>query len=56
MTFLNQFGQRFLSLTKGLVTLKLFNRSEQAVETISEESTQFRDKTMTILKAHFYLA
>ncbi|EGQ3450279.1 ABC transporter ATP-binding protein/permease [Staphylococcus pseudintermedius] len=53
MTFLNQFGQRFLSLTKGLVTLKLFNRSEQAVETISEESTQFRDKTMTILKSAF---
>ncbi|EGQ0383829.1 TPA: ABC transporter ATP-binding protein/permease [Staphylococcus pseudintermedius] len=53
MTFLNQFGQRFLSLTKGLVTLKLFNRSEQAVEMISEESTQFRDKTMTILKSAF---
>lgn len=53
MTFLNQFGQRFLSLTKGLVTLKLFNRSEQAVKTISEESTQFRDKTMTILKSAF---
>lgn len=53
MTFLNQFGQRFLSLTKGLVTLKLFNRSEQAVETISEESTQFRDKTMTILRSAF---
>ncbi|ARJ51225.1 ABC transporter ATP-binding protein/permease [Staphylococcus lutrae] len=53
MTFLNQFGQRFLSLTKGLVTLKLFNRSEEAVTTIEAESTQFRDKTMVILRSAF---
>ncbi|MGX0562631.1 ATP-binding cassette, subfamily C, bacterial CydD [Staphylococcus schleiferi] len=53
MTFLNHFSQRFLNLTKGLVTLKLFNRSEQAVETVSQESTQFRDKTMVILRSVF---
>ncbi|MBH9580783.1 ABC transporter ATP-binding protein/permease [Staphylococcus felis] len=53
MTFLNQFSQRFLNLTKGLVTLKIFNRTHEAVETVHRESTTFRDKTMTILKSAF---
>ncbi len=29
MTYLNQFSQQFLNKIKGLVTLKLFNRTEQ---------------------------
>ncbi|REH75284.1 ABC transporter ATP-binding protein/permease [Staphylococcus felis] len=53
MTFLNQFSQRFLNLTKGLVTLKIFNRTHEAVETVHRESTTFRDKTMIILKSAF---
>ncbi|MFO3702820.1 ABC transporter ATP-binding protein/permease [Staphylococcus felis] len=53
MTFLNQFSQRFLNLTKGLVTLKIFNRTHEAVETVHHESTAFRDKTMVILKSAF---
>lgn len=53
MTFLNQFSQRFLNLTKGLVTLKIFNRTHEAVETVHHESTTFRDKTMIILKSAF---
>lgn len=53
MTFLNQFSQRFVNLTRGLVTLKLFQRSDQAIQKIEYESTQFRDKTMIILKSAF---
>lgn len=53
MTFLNQFSQRFFNLTKGLVTLKIFNRTHEAVETVHRESTTFRDKTMIILKSAF---
>ena len=53
MTFLNQFSQRFVNLTRGLVTLKLFQRSNLAIDKIEHESTQFRDKTMVILKSAF---
>ena len=34
MTYLTQFSQRFLNLAQGLVTLKLFNRSHQALSLI----------------------
>ncbi|UEX89802.1 ABC transporter ATP-binding protein/permease [Staphylococcus ratti] len=53
MTFLNHFSQRFVNLTRGLVTLKLFQRSDDAIRKIEHESTQFRDKTMVILKSAF---
>ncbi|HEA6149663.1 TPA: ABC transporter ATP-binding protein/permease [Staphylococcus aureus] len=53
MTYLNQFSQRFLNIAKGLVTLKLFNRTEQTEEHIYDDSTQFRTLTMRILRSAF---
>ena len=51
MTYLNQFSQRFLNVSKGLITLKLLDR--QPKKQVYEDSTQFRDLTMRILKVHF---
>lgn len=53
MTYLNQFSQQFLNKIKGLVTLKLFNRTEQTEKEVYEESTKFRDLTMRILRSAF---
>ncbi|HHW7961544.1 TPA: ABC transporter ATP-binding protein/permease [Staphylococcus aureus] len=53
MTYLNQFSQRFLNIAKGLVTLKLFNRTEQTEKHIYDDSTQFRNLTMRILRSAF---
>ncbi|HCA6424469.1 ABC transporter ATP-binding protein/permease [Staphylococcus aureus] len=53
MTYLNQFSQRFLNIAKGLVTLKLFNRTEQTEKYIYDDSTQFRTLTMRILRSAF---
>ncbi|HDG1388816.1 TPA: ABC transporter ATP-binding protein/permease [Staphylococcus aureus] len=53
MTYLNQFSQRFLNIAKGLVTLKLFNRTEQTEKHIYDDSTQFRTLTMCILRSAF---
>ncbi|MCO0861976.1 ABC transporter ATP-binding protein/permease [Staphylococcus pasteuri] len=53
MTYLNQFGQRFLNMTQGLITLKLFNRTKQTENKIYEDSTHFRDLTMKILRSAF---
>ncbi|MCC1218761.1 ABC transporter ATP-binding protein/permease [Staphylococcus aureus] len=53
MTYLNQFSQRFLNIAKGLVTLKLFNRTEQTEKHIYHDSTQFRTLTMRILRSAF---
>ncbi|HDC8670212.1 TPA: ABC transporter ATP-binding protein/permease [Staphylococcus aureus] len=53
MTYLNQFSQRFLNIAKGLVTLKLFNRTEQTEKDIYDDSTQFRTLTMRILRSAF---
>ncbi|HHC7443320.1 TPA: ABC transporter ATP-binding protein/permease [Staphylococcus aureus] len=53
MTYLNQFSQRFLNIAKGLVTLKLFNRTEQTEKHIYGDSTQFRTLTMRILRSAF---
>lgn len=53
MTYLNQFSQRFLNVAKGLITLKLFNRTEQTEQNIYEDSTRFRDITMKILRSAF---
>ncbi|MEJ3509867.1 ABC transporter ATP-binding protein/permease [Staphylococcus aureus] len=53
MTYLNQFSQRFLNIAKGLVTLKLFNRTEQTEKHIYDDSTQFITLTMRILRSAF---
>ncbi|HBC4931826.1 TPA: ABC transporter ATP-binding protein/permease [Staphylococcus argenteus] len=53
MTYLNQFSQRFLNIAKGLVTLKLFNRTDKAAKHIYDDSTQFRTLTMRILRSAF---
>lgn len=53
MQSLNQFANEFIDLTKGLVSLKLFNRTEQTKEKINHSSTSFRDLTMDILKTAF---
>ncbi|HDL9017411.1 TPA: ABC transporter ATP-binding protein/permease [Staphylococcus aureus] len=53
MTYLNQFSQRFLNIAKGLVTLKLFNRTEKTEKHIYDDSTQFRTLTMRILRSAF---
>ncbi|HHD0110869.1 TPA: ABC transporter ATP-binding protein/permease [Staphylococcus aureus] len=53
MTYLNQFSQRFLNIAKGLVTLKLFNRTEQTEKHIYDDSTQFRTLIMRILRSAF---
>ncbi|HDN3472358.1 TPA: ABC transporter ATP-binding protein/permease [Staphylococcus aureus] len=53
MTYLNQFSQRFLNIAKGLVTLKLFNRTEQTEKHIYDDSTQFRTLTMRTLRSAF---
>ncbi|CAC5628217.1 Transport ATP-binding protein CydD [Staphylococcus aureus] len=53
MTYLNQFSQRFLNIAKGLVTLKLFNRTEQTEKHVYDDSTQFRTLTMRILRSAF---
>ncbi|HDE6545607.1 TPA: ABC transporter ATP-binding protein/permease [Staphylococcus aureus] len=53
MTYLNQFSQRFLNIAKGLVTLKLFNRTEQTEKHIYDDNTQFRTLTMRILRSAF---
>jgi len=53
MSYLNQFSQQFLNKVKGLITLKLFNRTEYTEKELYEESTTFRDLTMRILKSAF---
>lgn len=53
MTYLNQFSQQFLNKIKGLITLKLFNRTDRTEAALYAESTTFRDLTMRILKSAF---
>ena len=53
MTYLNQFSQRFLNVSKGLITLKLFRQTAHTKKQVYEDSTQFRDLTMRILKSAF---
>ena len=53
MTYLNQFSQQFLNKIKGLITLKLFNRTEHTEKELYEESTTFRDLTIRILRSAF---
>lgn len=53
MTYLNQFSQQFLNKVKGLITLKLFNRTAQTERELYKESTHFRTLTMIILRSAF---
>ncbi|WP_436855034.1 ABC transporter ATP-binding protein/permease [Staphylococcus caeli] len=53
MTYLNQFSQQFLNKIKGLITLKLFNKTASTEEALYRESTTFRDLTMKILRSAF---
>lgn len=53
MTYLNQFSQQFLNKIKGLITLKLFNKTEATEQSLYEESTTFRNLTMRILRSAF---
>ncbi|UXU83440.1 ABC transporter ATP-binding protein/permease [Mammaliicoccus sciuri] len=53
MQSLDQFAAEFIDLTKGLVSLKLFNRTHETTEKIYKSSTSFRDLTMEILKSAF---
>lgn len=53
MTHLNQFSQRFLNVAQGLITLKLFKRTQHTESQIYKDSTQFRDLTMRILRSAF---
>ena len=54
MTYLNQFSQQFLNKIKGLITLKLFNKTEATEQSLYGESTTFRNLTMRILRSAFY--
>ena len=53
MTYLNHFSQRFLNKVQGLVTLRLFRKTEDSIASIDQESTRFRRLTMQILKSAF---
>lgn len=53
MTYLNHFSQQFLNKIKGLITLKLFNKTASTEEALYRESTTFRDLTMKILRSAF---
>ncbi|MCY1596342.1 ABC transporter ATP-binding protein/permease [Staphylococcus pettenkoferi] len=53
MTYLNHFSQRFLNKVQGLVTLRLFRKTEDSIASIDQESTRFRTLTMKILKSAF---
>lgn len=53
MMYLNQFSQQFLNKVKGLITLKLFNKTSVTEQELYNESTTFRDLTMKILKSAF---
>ena len=53
MMYLNQFSQQFLNKVKGLITLKLFNKTSVTERELYNESTTFRDLTMKILKVLF---
>ncbi|MGI2289345.1 ABC transporter ATP-binding protein/permease [Staphylococcus cohnii] len=53
MTYLNQFSQQFLNKIKGLITLKLFNKTEATEQSLYEESTTFRNLTIRILRSAF---
>ncbi len=55
-TQMRRMGAHFLDVMQGLVTLKLFNRSQAQVESIAHITDQFRQATMRILRVSFLSA
>ncbi|MCS6836442.1 MAG: thiol reductant ABC exporter subunit CydD [Anaerolineae bacterium] len=49
-------GAHFLDVMQGLVTLKLFNRSQHQVQTIGRMTERFREATMRVLRVAFLSA
>jgi ATP-binding cassette subfamily C protein CydD len=53
---LSRLSAQFLDILQGLTTLKIFGRSREQVEFISEMSESFRQNTMNILRVAFLSA
>ncbi len=53
MEQLNRFSGTFLDILQGLTTLRLFGQGEKQKEKIEENSKNFRDSTMDVLKSAF---
>lgn len=50
---LSQLGAHFLDVVQGIVTLKLFDRSQAQVEVIEAGADEFRRRTMQVLRLAF---
>ncbi|HEY3342018.1 MAG TPA: ABC transporter transmembrane domain-containing protein, partial [Anaerolineae bacterium] len=53
---LRRLGAHFLDIFQGLVTLKLFNRSQAQTQSIAQITDQFRQATMRVLRVSFLSA
>ncbi len=53
---LRRLGAHFLDVFQGLVTLKLFNRSQAQTQSIAQITDQFRQATMRVLRVSFLSA
>jgi ATP-binding cassette subfamily C protein CydD len=53
---LRRLGAHFLDVFQGLLTLKLFNRSEAQTHSIAQITDQFRQATMRVLRVSFLSA
>lgn len=53
---LSRLSAHFLDVLQGLTILKIFGRSIEQIQVISRMSTQFRDKTLGVLKIAFLSA
>jgi ATP-binding cassette subfamily C protein CydD len=53
---LRRLGAHFLDIFQGLVTLKLFNRSQAQTQSIAHMTDQFRQATMRVLRVSFLSA
>lgn len=53
---LSRLSAHFLDILQGLTILKIFGRSIEQIQVISRMSTQFRDKTLGVLKIAFLSA
>jgi ATP-binding cassette subfamily C protein CydD len=50
---LERLNGHFLEIIKGLVTLKIFNRTQRQEQILFEVSEQYRDRTMRVLRLSF---
>lgn len=53
---MNRLSAHFLDVLQGLVTLKIFNRAKEQVQTIREISRKYRETTMGVLRVAFLSA